>query len=149
MKTKDNAHFHIVLVKGIVIKDGKYLIAKRSTKEIQEGGKWSIPGGKVELRTKESDFDVLEETLKREIKEEVDIEIEEPPHYLQSISFVRVDNAPVIGTLFLCKWKSGKVKPLEDHVKVNWVSIDELKNYDLAKGVGNAIRFAHKKLDNA
>lgn len=145
MKTKDHAHFHIVLVKGIVVKDDKYLICKRSDKEIQGGGQWSIPGGKVELRTKEDDFDVLEETVKREIKEETDLEIAGTPQYIQSVSFVRVDNAPVVGTLFLCRWKSGTVKPLEDHVAVAWVSIEELKNYDLAKGIEDAIRFAHKK----
>jgi ADP-ribose pyrophosphatase YjhB (NUDIX family) len=145
MKTKDNAHFHIVLVKGIVVKDGKYLIAQRSLKEVQAPGKWSLPGGKVELRTKEDDLNILEETVKREVKEETSIEIEENPQYLQSISFVRVDKAPVIGTLFLCKWKSGIAKPLEDHDQVAWITIDELKNYDLAKGVENAIRFAHNK----
>ena len=48
MQTQDNAQFHIVLVKGWVEKDGKFLMARRSRKEIQAPGQWSIPGGKME-----------------------------------------------------------------------------------------------------
>lgn len=34
MQTKDNAHFHIVLVKAWVEKDGKFLMAQRGSQEL-------------------------------------------------------------------------------------------------------------------
>lgn len=146
MQTKDNAKFHIVLVTGVIEKNGELLIAQRSFDEIQAPGKWALPGGKVELFTNNNDIDVLERTLEKEIEEEVGVKIQKDILYLASSSFVRVDKASVIGILFLCKWKSGKPKPLEDTIRVEWISYNEVKKYDLCDGVDLALEKAFEKL---
>ena len=73
MKTKDNAKFHIVAVKAWVKKGDRYLLARRSMEELHMPGAWSLPGGKVE--NDEDTIDILQKTLKREIFEEVGLEI--------------------------------------------------------------------------
>lgn len=143
MRTKDGAKFNIVLASGIVEKRGKFLIAQRSYEEIQAPGKWSIPGGKVEVKGEE--LNVIERTLRKEIKEEVGVEIEDKLVYLKSSSFIRVDKAPVVAILFLCKWNSGKAKPLEDSIKTAWIDIRDIDKYDFATGVKRALKVAHQK----
>lgn len=146
METKDKAKFNIVLVMGVIEKEGKYLIAQRSLDEPQAPGTWSLPGGKVEVETKKDELNVLEETLKKEIVEEVGIEVEDEMFYVRSSSFIRNDGAPVVGVLFLCKWKSGKATPLEDSIDIAWISIDEIPNYEFAEGINNALKIADQKL---
>jgi len=141
LKTKDNAKFHIVLVLGAIAKNGKILIAQRSFDEVQAAGKWSFPGGKVE-RPKDKERNILENTLRQEIREEVGLEVQKSMKYLVSSSFTRIDNAHVVTLLFLCRWKSGKAKPLEDSIDVAWISKKDLKKYDFAEGVEEAIRIA-------
>lgn len=143
--TKDNAKFHIVLVTGVIEKQSKYLIAQRSYDEIQAPGKWALPGGKVELFKKDNDKHILEKTLIKEINEEVNMIIHPNPEYLLSSSFTRVDNARVVGVLFLCKWKSGEAQALEDTISVEWITMKELDKYDFCTGVKNALRLADKK----
>ena len=54
----------ITVVAALIEKDGKYLIARRSTGSSDVLGKWEFPGGKVEKDESE------EHALEREIKEE-------------------------------------------------------------------------------
>lgn len=49
--------------------EGKVLIAQRGQKAKNDVGKWEFPGGSVEFA------ETLENAIKREIKEELDIEI--------------------------------------------------------------------------
>lgn len=55
------------VVAALIMKDGKILIAKRSTGNKDVIGKWGFPGGKVEENETE------EQAIEREIKEEFDI----------------------------------------------------------------------------
>lgn len=59
----------IKVVAGVIYNKNKFLIAKRNFQKSQ-GGLWEFPGGKVELG------ETNEDALKREIKEELNIEIE-------------------------------------------------------------------------
>ena len=52
----------IKVVAALIEKDGKYLIARRSTGDENVFGKWEFPGGKV----KENETD--ERAIEREIK---------------------------------------------------------------------------------
>ena len=120
-------YLHIVLVKGWVMKDSKFLIAKRGPNELQEPGAWALPGGKVDDPIEK---DIIENTLKREIKEEVGVDIGEDIKYLHSSSFIRKDNIHVVSLTFLCNWKHGEAEPLDETDEVKWLSIDELKRLE-------------------
>lgn len=122
---ENDINTHVIAVTGIVEKDGKYLLAKRSVKDLQAGGEWSIPGGKVDL---DIGVGILELTLQKEIGEEVGIEIEDKVDLIYNDAFVRVSGHHVVMLTFLCKYKSGEAKALEDQEEIRWVSWGDLEN---------------------
>ena len=117
---------HVVAVFAFVEKDGKVLLAKRSYNDPQAPGVWSVPGGKVEENV---GHDILLKTLKREIMEEVGLEIKDEVIFLSDEGFYRVSRHHVVGLTFLCKWKSGEAKPLEGQEEVRWFTKEELKDF--------------------
>ena len=85
--------------------------------------KWELPGGKVEPN------ESAEECLIREIKEELDIEIEivkrlaSNTHTYPSITIKLIP--------FVCKHISGKIA-LKEHANFKWLNTNELLNLDWA-----------------
>ncbi|GAI36684.1 unnamed protein product, partial [marine sediment metagenome] len=93
---------HVVFVEAWVKKGSKYLLAKRSSKDDQAAGKWAVPGGKVGM---ELESDIIENSLRREVMEEVGIEIENI-QFLASRSFIRSSGHHVVGLSFTADHKS-------------------------------------------
>lgn len=68
-----NQYLHEVAVTAFIVKDGKYLICRRSPNKKRFPGMWSVPGGKMETNdylrmpkdTKDWWYNILERTLKR------------------------------------------------------------------------------------
>jgi len=115
---------YIVNVEGLISKDDLFLIIKRSEKEEHAPGALSLVGGKVEGDICES---ILEETLIREIKEEVNITIYEQVKYVKSSHFLTDKNEKVLNIVFLCFYKSGQVLCQEDEVAgFMWLTYDEI-----------------------
>ena len=89
---------HYIVVTGIVIKDGKYLLAKRSLKEAAFPGLWTVPGGKLNRSDYENSpkdtsdqwYNVLEKALARELQEEVGIKVKNV-EYITSLATVHGD----------------------------------------------------------
>ncbi len=109
---------------AILVKDNKYFIAKRN-KDKHLGGFFEFPGGK------QDNNETLEQTVVREIKEELNIDIvvnkklgEE--HYKDDIINVHLH-------YFFCTIKGGEIK-LNEHDDSAWVSKEEFKNYEFAEG---------------
>ena len=115
---------HVVFAEARIKKDDKYLLAKRSSKDDQAAGTWAVPWGKVEM---ELGHNIIETSLKREILEEVGVEIFDNLEYLNSWWFYRSSWDHVVALSFLAKYKSGEALPLEDQDEVRWVTIEELK----------------------
>jgi ADP-ribose pyrophosphatase YjhB (NUDIX family) len=118
----------VVAVTGIVKKGNKYLLAKRCKEDKQAPGTWSMPGGKVEHAVMPY---IIENSLKREIMEEVGVEIEDKVEFVYNDSFVRVSGHYVVMMTFLCFYKSGEAKALEDQDEVRWVTLKEMESMDL------------------
>jgi len=125
---------HLVLVNAVVEKEGKILISQRSFKETHQPGSWTIPGGKVE-KTKGNIWNIIEKTLKDELMEETGIKITNDTHLLTNNTFIRSTGQHVVALTFLCHWKSGEAKPLEDTVDIKWITEKELKNIKFAPNV--------------
>ncbi len=120
------SEMHKVIVKGWVEKDGKYLLAKRGSTEKHHAGVWSLPGGNIESEVEEA---ILEKSLQREIEEEVGIKVHDEMDIIYNNGFVKTsDGSHVINITFLCRWKSGQEKPLEDTQELVWYSIKELES---------------------
>jgi 8-oxo-dGTP pyrophosphatase MutT (NUDIX family) len=117
------AELYVVNVEGAVIKDDQYVMVVRGEEEYAPGG-LNFPGGKVERA--DTQDDVLEETLRREIAEEVGLEVEEEMVYVRSSSFV-AEGEPVVDVVFLCRWKSGEaiVADAAEVAAVHWMTAAE------------------------
>ena len=72
--------------------------------------------------------DVLEETLKREIREEVGLEIHDQIKYIESKVFTPRGCKPTVDIVFLCKYKSGEPRCLssEEVSGVFWFTAQEI-----------------------
>lgn len=139
-----NNQTHILLINALVIKDGKILVGQRSYEESHQPGRWSIPGGKVD-RTNGDVENIVEETLRREVLEETGVEIEEEVKLMANNTFIRSTGHHVVVLVFLCTWKSGEAKPLEDTIDVKWITKEEVGQYDFSEGV---LRYINQAFDS-
>lgn len=139
---------HFVVATAIIHKDGKFLIAKRAAHEKAFPNKWTVPGGKLVLSEYEklpssADYkqwyNVIEWVLKKEIKEEVGLEVEDIK-YLTNLVFVRPDGYPVVTLSYFAKWKTGEVELCKDLTEYAWVAPGELKTFDLIEGIADEIK---------
>jgi 8-oxo-dGTP diphosphatase len=125
---------HLVLVNAVVEKDGKILVSQRSFEETHQPGSWTVPGGKVE-KTQGDVWNIIEETLKKEVMEETGVEIKDDTQLLTNNTFIRSTGQHVVALIFLCHWKSGEGKPLEDTIDAKWITENELKEMEFAPNV--------------
>ncbi len=150
-----NVELHRIVSTAIIFKDGKYLIVQRSPNRKVFPGRWTVPGGGLEVTdyintpktTPDAWYYALENSLIREIKEEVDLEVEKP-NFLLDLAFIRPDNVPVVTLSYYCQWKSGEVKLNEENVDFKWVTAKEAKNYDLIEGILGEIEMLDTILKN-
>lgn len=148
---KINKELHRVTSTAIIHKDGKYLLLQRSLKKKNFPGKWTVPGGGLEIddyinlpkTTSDHWYFAIEKSLRREIKEESDLEVGKLK-YLCDMIFIRPDGIPVVILSFYCDLKSGEVKLDEDNLNYAWVTIEEAKNYDLVEGLLEEIEMVEK-----
>lgn len=148
-----NRYLHEVAITAIIVKDGKYLITRRSLTKKRFPGKWTVPGGKIETSDylklpKDTQFyryNVLERTLKREIKEEVGLEVNNV-EYVTSLARVHEDSNPSLVISCMADYVSGKVKlQKEENDRFRWVSLKEAKKYDLLDGIYDELVVAENK----
>ena len=148
-----NPELHRVVSTAIIHKEGKYLIVQRSPDKKVFPERWTLPGGGLEVTdyidthktTPEAWYYAIENSLKREIKEEVGLEVGKLK-YLLDLVFIRPDNVPVATLSYYCDWKSGDVKLNEENIDYKWVTYEEAKNYDLISGILEEIRMVDRIL---
>jgi len=140
---------HRIVLTAIIYNDEKkYLIIKRAPSKKVLPGKWSVPGGGVEAddyrdtkpTVEDAWYNVVEKTLIREVKEEVNVEIEKP-QYLLDVIFVRPDGIPVLVLSYYARYKRGDVTLEKDEfTDFAWVTCQEAKKYDLVAGLWDEIK---------
>ena len=113
----------IKVVAALIEKNGKFLIARRSTGDPNVFGKWEFPGGKVE--PEENEINAIE----REIKEEFELIIKAKEFVINNIC--EYPTKVVDLRLYKCDYESGEFN-LHDHSEYKWVNKEELLEYDLA-----------------
>ena len=138
----DKNKMHYVVVTGILVKGSKYLITKRADWEKAFPGMWTVPGGKLEvldyaLKKKDTGshwYNVCENLLKREIKEEVGLEIKNIG-YVTSLVYVRPDEIPCLIISLFAEPEEGEIKLCDALTEYKWVDLEEAKNYELIEGI--------------
>ena len=142
-ENKLDPRLHFVVATAIVVKDGKFLIAKRAAHEKAFPNKWTVPGGKLVLHEYEhlpktagfpQWYNVVDWVLKKEVREEAGLEIDKS-QYLCDLVFVRPDGYPVVTLSYWARYKGGEVKLCKDLTDHAWVTAEEAKQYDLIEGI--------------
>jgi 8-oxo-dGTP diphosphatase len=110
----------IKVVCGILIWNDTVLIGKRKLTNEHQPGKWEFPGGKME------EGETIDETIIREFKEELDIEIY-PFHEFRTLNDENIEFTPMTVRLV-----GGKAKLLE-HEEIKFVDKMEFFKMDLTK----------------
>ena len=103
------------VVAAIIIENGKVFATQRGYGEFKDG--WEFPGGKIEPG------ETPEEAIVREIKEELDTEVE----VIELLDTVEYDypNFHLSMGCFICKIKSGDLV-LKEHEAAKWLTKDIL-----------------------
>ncbi len=133
---------HIVAITALIKNKSKdrFLVIKRNQNEIAYPGKWAFPGGKVEKGQN------ILETLKREILEEVGLEIEDYKRFLKDYTFIRPDGHNVVGFCFEVIVKSEDVKISEDFEDFKWITPGKLSNLNYIEGMEEEVNIAFNKI---
>lgn len=107
---------------AILIKDGRFLIAKRKA-SAWLGDKWEFAGGKVE------DGETPEECLRRELKEEFDIDVTVGAFVAESV--YHYEHISIKLLAYRARLNGGTIK-LRAHDDYAWVTPDEIDSFDFA-----------------
>ena len=118
-------------VGALILQEGKLLLVKRG---VEPGkGKWSIPGGVVELGER------VQDAIIREVKEECGLDIEVVVNRPMDVmdSMVMGENGRLryhyVLLQFLARPKGGTLKPASDVLEARWIPLEEAETYDLTR----------------
>lgn len=133
---------HYVSVTGIILKGGKFLIAKRAPFEKNFPNLWTVPGGKMEMSDYKNNpkdtgshwYNVLERVLIREVMEETGLKIKNI-RYLTSLVYIRSDGIPTLTVSLFADPAGGEVRLCPALTEFAWVTLEEAKNYELIEGI--------------
>lgn len=112
-------HDPVLVVAGVIVRDGRFLAARRS-ETMAWAGFWEFPGGKVEPG------ETLEEALKRELHEELSIAID--AFSLWKVKDKKVTGGAIRLFFHLVTEFSGTPTPREGQ-DLAWITCDEAKDY--------------------
>ncbi|MCW4003274.1 MAG: NUDIX hydrolase [Candidatus Bathyarchaeota archaeon] len=132
----------IVGVGAVIVDRGKIVLIKRGNEPSK--GKWTIPGGLVELG------ESLEETVIREAQEETCLEVVNP-RLIDVVNYVDLDAQGAVKSHYiiidyLVEVKSGTMRAASDAAELQWVPFDEVESYDLTASFRLFFRNNREKL---
>ena len=109
----------VKVVAAIIINNNRVFATQRGYGEFKDG--WEFPGGKIELG------ETPQEALVREIKEELDTEIE-VKDYLETVEY-DYPEFHLSMDCFFCEIKSGELV-LKEHEAAKWLTAENLDSVD-------------------
>ena len=115
----------IEVVAGLIVRDGRVLICQRRT-DAAFPLKWEFPGGKVEVG------EDPREALRRELREELAIEVEESKEFARHVHRYP-DMPPVELRFYRVTRYRGEVKNLIFR-QIVWAHIGDLEQFDFLEG---------------
>ncbi len=134
----------IVGVGAIILEGDQILLEKR--KNSPGKGKWSVPGGLVDLG------ETAEQAVIREVKEETELEVYDP-RLVDVVNYISIDEKGAVIYHYviidyLVTLKGGKLKASSDADALKWVKLCELDKYDLTESLKHFFQRNRQKLAN-
>jgi A/G-specific adenine glycosylase len=124
MKEKAKSLPHKNIGVAVIRNEQGHILIDRRLDEGLLGGLWEFPGGKIE------DNETVEECIKREILEELGIEIEVREH------LITLDHAythfRITLNVHYCRYLGGEPQAIECQ-EIRWVTLDEIDQFPFPK----------------
>jgi len=119
----------LVGIGAVIVCESKILLEKRKNEPGR--GKWSIPGGLVDLG------EHLEQSVIREVKEETQLNVYDP-ELIDAVDNVTVDDDGKVRYHFVIidyfvKLKGGTIKASSDAEELQWTPFEEVENHVLTE----------------
>ena len=112
----------LLVVAGVVVRDGRIMLCQRKP-EVHNGLKWEFPGGKLE------DGESPEEALKRELREELSIDVR-VGRVIDAV-YHRYPDRDVLLMFYRCEILQGEPETVDCNA-VAWARIEDVPKYDFA-----------------
>ncbi|WP_298039208.1 (deoxy)nucleoside triphosphate pyrophosphohydrolase [uncultured Desulfuromonas sp.] len=111
-----------LLVTAAIIRKEKQVLITRRPEGSRHAGLWEFPGGKLD------DDESPQDCLRREIREELDLEVAVGP--ILEVAYYRYDWGPVLVLAFECRPLGNRIRNLEvaEH---RWVRPEALADFDI------------------
>lgn len=122
-----------VRVAGVIVKENSILFIKQ-----EKNGKeyWLLPGGGLDYG------ETFYNCLKREFREELNIEIEPKEMLFLSEGIAPDLSRHIVSVYFAVEWTSGIIKIGEEEVlkEAKFITSDELENYTIYPNIKNELK---------
>ena len=132
---REYCNFPILSAGGVIIINDEVLIIKRKTEP--DAGKWTIPGGAIDVGEK------IKDGLKREIFEETGLEVEVGNLLDIAEKIFKDSNSKIIYHYvildYLCKYISGSMKASSDAEELMLVKMCDIDKIELVNGTRRVI----------
>ena len=112
----------------------KFLIVKRKKSDSIHSSLWAFPGGKVEGDEK------LIDALKREVKEETNLETNGDFKKLSEFGYKKPSGCITLGICFNCTALSENVKISKEHDDFKWIKPKEFLKYNHIPGLEKEVK---------
>lgn len=116
-----------VAVHALILNEGRILLVKRANEPSK--GKWSLPGGRIELG------ETIHQALEREVREECSVEIETERVFDVGESIIKDEEGRIsyhfVLIYLLARYKGGEVKAQSDAEDARWVTTEELAEVEV------------------
>ena len=135
----------VVGVGAVIIQAGRIALIRRGNEPSR--GKWTIPGGLVELA------ESPEVAVMRETKEETGLDVDNPS-LIDVVSNVDLDDKGKVKYHYviidyLVHVKSGMAEASSDAMELRWVPFDEVEEYDLTTSFRLFFRHNKEKMEKS
>ncbi|AFY52883.1 mutator mutT protein [Rivularia sp. PCC 7116] len=130
---------HKIIGVAVIWNDKEQILIDRRRQEGAMGGLWEFPGGKIEPG------ETVEQCIKREIDEELAIDIEVGEHLI-TIDYTYTDLRVTLN-VHECSHIKGIPQALECD-EIRWVSLEELEKFDFPAANFQIITALQQKVAN-